>query len=142
MRLAAAPIVFALLVPGLSGATADRPKLTLTPNHRMVSSPAHVVVTASVTGGADYDQQLYCPDLEWEWGDGTKSEESSDCDPFQTGKTEIKRHFTAEHAYLVESSVDIGRPSTDHEVSIRLRLKKYGKTVLSGVTSVRIKPQM
>lgn len=139
MKLAAATVVAAVMLTG----AADKAKMTVKANPTMGFSPARIVVTADVTGGANDDQQLYCPAVEWEWGDGTTSEQSADCDPYQAGKSEIKRHFTTEHTYEVENSFDAGRPSDDYrEFRIQLRLKRNGKTVLSGGTSVKIKPQM
>ena len=141
MKFAAASVAIALTLAGVGAhAAADKARLTLKANPTMAFSPARIVVTADMTGGPNDNQQLYCPAIEWEWGDGTKSEESADCDPYQAGKTEIKRHFTADHTYRVEN--EIGAISDYRDYRIQLRLKKNGKVVLSGGTTVKIKPEM
>jgi len=35
----------------------------------------------------------------WEWGDGTESEATQDCDPYEPGTSTIKRRYTATHEY-------------------------------------------
>src|SRR5690349_1940001 len=101
MKLAVATVVAAVMLTG----AADKAKMTVKANPTMAFSPARIVVTADVTGGANDDQQLYCPAVEWEWGDGTKSEQSADCDPYEAGKSEIKRHFTTDHTYRVDDQM-------------------------------------
>ena len=76
-----------------------RPKLTLRANPVIAMAPARVVLTAELNGGANDYEEFYCPAVEWEWGDGTKSESSSDCAPYEPGKSEIKRRFTVEHVF-------------------------------------------
>ena len=139
MRLAA-PLALALAFTAMTATAADKPKLTLKPTPSMAFAPARIVVTADLTGGAADDPQLYCPAVEWDWGDDTKTGESADCEPFQAGKSEIKRHFTAEHSYDLESESPLG--AADYrDFHIQLRLKKSGKVVVSGSTTVKIKPQ-
>src|SRR5262249_38067577 len=101
MRCAAAVIVGALALTTAVADAADKAKLTLKATPIMGFSPARIVVSGDMTGGTNTDQ-LYCLAVEWEWGDGTKSEQSADCEPYEAGKTEIRRHFTAEHTYRVE----------------------------------------
>ena len=50
-------------------------------------SPARMVVSAELKGGSDETDDYYCPNLEWDWGDGTKSESNQDCAPFEAGKS-------------------------------------------------------
>ena len=50
---------------------AKGPSVNLKPNPPMSFSPARATVTAELRGGADTDEELYCPGLEWDWGDGT-----------------------------------------------------------------------
>jgi hypothetical protein len=67
--------------------------------------------------------------VEWEWGDDTKSTNAADCDPSVDGKSEIKRHFTADHTYR-----------TAGEYQVQFRLKKKDKVVGNGNTMVRVRP--
>ena len=137
MKLLVAPIGCALLLI----VAADKPKLTVKANPVMAFSPARIVASGELSGGANDDQQYYCPSIEWEWGDGTKSQEEADCEPFEVGKSEIKRHFVAEHTYRIEEQTTTGPPDY-RDFRIQLRLKKAGKVVTSGSTTVKIKPEM
>src|SRR4029453_5945183 len=46
-------------------------------------SPARMVLTADLKGGADDYEEFYCPTIEWDWGDDTKSEMKTDCEPYK-----------------------------------------------------------
>lgn len=105
-----------------------RPSLTLKATPSIAFAPARVVVTAELRGGADDSPELYCPSLEWEWGDGTTSEANLDCEPFEAGVSEIRRRWTSSHSY------DIGG-----NYRVRLRLKRGGKTIASGSTVLQIR---
>src|SRR6185295_10700274 len=78
---------------------AKKPKLTLKAQPAISMSPARVVVTAELIGGADDYEDFYCPTVAWDWGDETQSESTSDCEPYEPGKSEIKRHFTKDHIF-------------------------------------------
>jgi hypothetical protein len=139
--LAVSFVVAAALSTGLA-ALADKPKLTLKANPVMAYSPAHIVFTADLTGGANDDQGLYCLGVEWEWGDGTKSEDSADCDPFEAGKSEIKRRFVNDHTYHIEEPQPFGAGAPDYrDFRVQLRLRKSGKVILSGGTTVKVHPE-
>ena len=43
-------------------------------------------------------EELYCPEVEWEFGDGGRSVSEADCDPWQPG-TAIERRFTKRHEF-------------------------------------------
>jgi|GEM_PF-964457 len=108
-----------------------RASLSLKANPAISFSPARIVVSAEMRGGASDDPELYCPQVEWDWGDGTRSEANENCDPFEAGKTEIKRRWTVSHTY-----------TTAGNYRIVLRLKRADKTVLSGNTTLQVKPGM
>ena len=92
-------------------------------------SPARMVLTADLKGGADDYEEFYCPTVEWDWGDDTKSEMKTDCDPYEAGKSEIKRHFTTDHTYNISG-----------EYRVEFRLKQKGKVVARGSTDVKVRP--
>src|SRR5207244_9299184 len=46
-----------------------------------------------------HDALPICPAIEWDWGDGTQSESSFDCRPYQAGISRIVRHFAVEHLF-------------------------------------------
>jgi hypothetical protein len=138
MKFVVAPILLAVLLAGRATLDDKRPKLTVKATPASAFSPARIVVTGEVIGGANDDRDLYCAGVQWEWGDGTKSESSEDCEPYQAGKSEIKRHFIADHTYRVHD--DIGISETPRDFRILLRLKRGNKVVASAGTTVRIRP--
>jgi hypothetical protein len=130
MKVLALPIVLAVLFSGAASGDKDkRPKLSVKATPAMAFSPARIVVTADVNGGADDNEEFYCPGVQWEWGDGTTSEQSADCDPYVAGKSEIKRRFTTDHTY-----------TTQGEYRIQLRLKRSKKVIAAASTSVKVRP--
>src|SRR4051812_39722141 len=76
---------------------AKRPKMTLRAQPSVGIAPVRVVLTGELQGGADDFEEYYCPTVEWAWGDDTSSESTLDCEPYETGKSQIKRRFTIEH---------------------------------------------
>ena len=83
-------------------------------------SPARMVLTADLKG--DDSEELYCASIEWDWGDDTRSESKTDCDPYEAGKSEIKRHFTIDHTYNVAG-----------DYRVEFRLKQKNKVVARGI---------
>ena len=69
--------------------------------------PLRVVFTAEITGGANDHEDFYCAKIEWEWGDGSTSSFAYDCDPYEPGKSEIRRRFIADHTYNNPGRVDV-----------------------------------
>jgi hypothetical protein len=63
----------------------------------MAFSPVDIIAIAELTGGED-SEDFYCLAIEWDWGDGSKSLQDSDCDPYEPG-TKIDRRFSAGHYY-------------------------------------------
>jgi hypothetical protein len=92
-------------------------------------SPARVVATAEVKGGPNDAEDLYCASVEWVWGDDTKSESKGDCEPYEAGRSEIKRRYTLDHVY-----------QTAGNYRIEFYLKQKNKRVLGGRTTVTIRP--
>jgi hypothetical protein len=132
--LAVALSVGALTVAGVA-AQDDKSKdvkkasLSLKASPTIVFSPARVVVSAELKGGAEDSAELYCPGLEGDWGDGTRSESNVDCEPFEAGKSTIQRRFSAAHTFNIAGNY-----------RVQLRLKRGSKTVLGGHVSVQVKP--
>jgi hypothetical protein len=109
------------------GKKGKRPALELRALPRFAFSPANIHFTAELTGGDDVEE-LYCPDVEWEWGDGGKSQQESDCAPFEPG-TKIDRHFTAEHVYQLS-----GR------YLVKVTLRRAGKTMAAQTLQMTVRP--
>lgn len=110
-----------------------KPKAVLRVNPAVVFPPARVVATAELTEGADDFQDYYCPKIEWVWGDDTQSESGEDCDPYEAGKSEIRRRYSADHNYR---SDPMGGGSRSYEVIFRM--KQGSKTVLSLRQTIRV----
>ncbi len=93
--------VLAVALPGATNADdkkGKRPELTLRATPRFSFSPANILFTAELKGGDDVEE-LYCPEVEWEFGDGGKSVSEADCDPWEPGITAIERRFTKRHEF-------------------------------------------
>lgn len=78
---------------------AKRPKVNLRAQPMVGVTPFRVVLTGELQGGADDFEEFYCPTIEWAWGDDTTSESTLDCEPYEAGKSQIKRRFTVEHTF-------------------------------------------
>jgi hypothetical protein len=105
-----------------------RPQLKLTARPPLGMAPQKVVLTADLLGGPNDSEEFYCPTIEWDWGDGTMSESTVDCDPYQPGKSEIKRRWTVEHVFSVG------------QYHVVLRLKKRDKAITQATVSLDIRP--
>ena len=126
------PVLAALLAPpAVSFEDKEKPKkprLDLRATPRFAFSPVTVFLTAELTGGDDVEE-LYCPELEWDWDDGGKSMHESDCAPWEPGKTEIQRRFTAEHTYP---------RSGNYNVTVTMR--RTNKSIAKASVRVQVKP--
>jgi hypothetical protein len=105
-----------------------RPKLSLKATPVVAMSPARIVLTAELTGGANDFEDFYCAATEWDWGDGTQSEADMDCEPYEPGKSEIKRRFTVEHVFRAGN------------YRIQFRLKRRDKTVANAGVTIQVRP--
>jgi hypothetical protein len=76
-----------------------RPKITIKANPTMGRAPLRIVFSAELVGGSDDYEDYYCPTVLWEWGRGNTSEQTSDCPPYEPGKSQIKRRYTTEHTF-------------------------------------------
>lgn len=92
------PLFLAISVSAGEPAKARKPRLDLRATPSFTFIPAHVLVTAELSGGDDVEE-FYCPALVWDWDDGGRSAHQADCPPFQAG-TPLERRFTAQHAYV------------------------------------------
>ena len=107
----------------------DKPSISVKVTPLTGFSPAHMVLSADLKGGANDYEEFYCATVEWDWGDETKSESKTDCDPYEAGKSEIKRHFTIDHTY-----------NTGGDYRVEFRLKQKDKVVGRGSTDVKVRP--
>jgi len=103
-----------------------KPGLELRASPRFAFSPANILFTAELKGGDDVEE-LYCPEVEWEWGDGGKSVQESDCDPW-TEATKIQRRFSSNHTFQYAGLY-----------RVKVTLKRSGKNIMSQTFSMTIR---
>lgn len=117
------------LTPLVDAAAQKKASISLKASPSIGFSPARVVATAEVRGGPNDSEELYCASVEWVWGDDTKSESKTDCEPYEAGRSEIKRRYTLDHTF-----------QSSGNYRIEFYLKQKNKRVLGGHTNVTIRP--
>jgi hypothetical protein len=132
-RAAAVLAALCLLAPALAPAAEDekpkkdkKPGLELRVSPRYGFSPVNAFFTAELKGGDDIEE-LYCPEVEWEWGDGGKSVQESDCDPW-TNASHIERRFTANHTFQFAGLY-----------RVKVTLRRSGKNVMSQTVQLTVR---
>jgi hypothetical protein len=105
-----------------------KPSLTLKAAPPTGFAPLRVRVAVDVKGGPNDYAEFYCPTVQWDWDDGTVSETSEDCDPYEAGKSAILRRFSSDHMF---------RSSGNYRVTFRLKQKD--KVVSSTTTTVAVR---
>jgi hypothetical protein len=105
-----------------------KPSLSLRASPPISFSPANIHLVAELKGGPDDYEEFYCPAVEWDWGDGTRSENSSDCEPYEAGVSQISRRFSKTHVYNLQ-----GR------YRVQVRLKRNTKVLTSASTNVQVR---
>lgn len=106
-----------------------KPSISIRASPSAGFSPMRVSVTAEIKGGSDDFREFYCPTVEWDWGDDTSAESTVDCDPYQEGKSEIRRRYTATRIF-----------QTAGNFKVSFRLKQKDKVVGASVTTVQVRP--
>jgi hypothetical protein len=104
----------------------ERPRFALRATPRVAFSPVMVFLTAELQGGHEIEE-YYCPELEWDWDDGSRSAHGADCPPFAAG-TALERRFTAEHAF---------RSAGTYTVKVTMRRASRVLAVASATVNVR-----
>ena len=112
-------------------AEAKKPSLSLRATPPVGFTPLRVRVVGDVRDGSDDYAEFYCATVAWDWDDGTVSENSSDCDPYEAGKSTIRRRFSAEHIYR-----QVG------QYRVTFSLKQKTKQVASASTNVQVRAGM
>ena len=106
-----------------------RPKITVRAQPTVGMAPARVTLTGELQGGSDDFEEYYCPSVEWDWGDDTRSESSFDCEPYEAGKSQIKRRYTVQHTFRREGAY-----------KVYLHLKRKDKFLGSASVTLQIQP--
>lgn len=108
---------------------AKRPKISLRAQPQVAVAPARISLTAELTGGSDDFEEYYCPTIVWEWGDDTTSESKVDCDPYEPGKSQIRRRYAVQHQFR--------RPGA---FRVYIHLKQKDRVLGSASTTVQVQP--
>jgi hypothetical protein len=109
-------------------AAKERPTLVVRVTPPTGFTPLRVRASAEARDGSDDYAEFYCATVEWDWGDGTISENTGDCDPYEAGKSTIQRRFAADHVYRQAGSYRIA-----------FRLKQKSRQVGGAVASVQVR---
>jgi len=107
----------------------EKPSISVKASPMIGFAPIRIVLTADVKGGPNDYEQFYCATVEWDMGDGNKSEQAADCDPYEAGKSEIKRRYVRDQVF---------RYPGDYRVEFRLKQKD--KIVGTGRTTIKVRP--
>ena len=105
-----------------------RPKLSMRSSPAMAFAPATITLTAELKDGDNDFAEYYCLSVEWDWDDGTRSASSDDCEPYEAGKSEIKRRFSIQHKYNINGVYNV-----------QVRLKQRDKTVAAARTRITVR---
>ena len=114
---------------GASSKDGSRPEIGLKVSPLIAFSPAKISVRAELKGGATDYEPFYCTTIVWDWDDGTTSENTPDCPPYEPGQSEIRRYYNSTHTYQMA-----GR------YNVRFRMKKGDRTVGGNATTVQVRP--
>ena len=120
----------ARLHSGIAGAEEDKkPSLSLKANaSRGLLAAARAPGGGRARAAPTTTTSSTVPGIEWAWGDGTESESSEDCEPYQAGVSTIKRRFSAEHVF---------RQAGNYRVFFRLKQKD--KVVAAASANVQVR---
>ena len=112
----------------LSGQEGEEPDLRLRASPQVTFAGSEVLLIAELRGGDDDYRELYCVTVEWDWDDGTRSETTPDCDPYEPGVSKIRRRYSVRHTFEFG-----GR----HEV--RVNLKRRDDVVASRKVAIEVR---
>jgi hypothetical protein len=112
-----------------TGKDESRPEVGLKVSPLIAFSPAKISVRAELKGGTLDYEPFYCTTIVWDWDDGTTSENTADCAPYESGKSEIRRYYSSTHTYTMA-----GR------YNVRFRMKKGDRVVGGSSTVVQVRP--
>jgi hypothetical protein len=118
---------------GSSAAAPNQPTLTITASPRQGFTPLRVTLRGQLTGVDANSQEYYCLQEIWDFGDGAKSSEKPNCDPYSTD-SKVKKEFFIDHVYEKEGRYTV-RFFLGEEDNETIRSRQVGVVVLERVTS-------
>lgn len=111
-----------------SSGEAKKPSLSLRVTPPVGFAPLKTRLVVEVRNGDDDYADFYCPTVEWDWGDGTVSANAEDCDPYESGKSLIKRRFSNEHTFRQPGAFRVA-----------FRLKQKDRVVATSTVNVQVR---
>lgn len=105
-----------------------KPSLSLKASPSISFAPARINLLAELKGGEEGLEEFYCPTVEWEWGDLTQSVAESDCEPYEAGKSEVKRRYAVQHQFKNAGAF-----------KVVVRLKKGNKVVATANAQIQVR---
>ena len=106
----------------------EEPRLSLRSSPRIAIAPAEILFIGELRGGSDDYKEFYCASIEWHWDDDTRSTSTPDCEPYEAGRSRIRRRFSMRHRF------DYGG-----RYEVQLFLKQRDDVVTSARTNVEIR---
>ena len=128
-RVFASVVIFLTVATTSAMVDKTKPSVSVRANPSTGFAPTRVVLTAELKGGVNDYAEYYCPSIEWVWGDDTRSESKMDCEPYEAGKSEIKRRYLFDRVFV-----------SPGEFRVEFRMKQKDRVVGLGSTLVRIRP--
>jgi hypothetical protein len=117
---------------GSSASNPDQPNLTIKASPRQGFMPLRVTFRAELIGVELNDQEYYCLQEVWDFGDGAKSSEKANCDPYSSD-SKVKSEFFVDHVYEKAGNYTV-RFSLGEEEDPLIRSRQVGVTVLERTT--------
>jgi hypothetical protein len=96
----------------------DGPTFTVNGSPRQGFAPLRVTFRGLLEGVEESNQEFYCLQEEWDFGDGAKSTEQPNCPPFSP-ETKIKTEFFIDHLYEKEGNYTIRVVLGDEKIRSR-----------------------
>ena len=123
-------------------ASSGEVQLTINAAPRQGFTPLRVTFRGELAGVDQNDQEYYCLQEIWDFGDGSKSSEKQNCEPYSPD-SKVKREFFSEHVYEKEGRYTI-RLMLGEEDNEKVRSRPTGVTVIERITmdqwEIRIDP--
>ena len=117
---------------GSSAASSDQPNLIITAAPRQGFTPLRITFRGELQGVDSNDEKYYCLQEIWDFGDGAKSSEKPNCDPYSPDSN-VKTEFFKEHVYEKEGRYTV-RFFLGEEDNETIRSRQIGVVILERTT--------
>jgi hypothetical protein len=117
---------------GSSAASSNQPNLTITASPRQGFTPLRVTFRGELQGVDTNDEEYYCLQEIWDFGDGARSSEKANCEPYSSD-SKVKTEFFMDHVYEKEGRYTV-RFFLGEEDNETIRSRQVGVVVLERVT--------